>query len=68
MAMLDVLLQRSVIVTLAMLGAVLVMLGNYLRQKNTKPTVSNKLTLLGYAVTAISVLLFIVAGFRSAYV
>jgi hypothetical protein len=70
--------QRPVVITLAIFGALLVMAGSLTQKRtgdqsgaarrstdNRVRPLSRRLTTFGYAITAASVLLFIIAGFVS---
>lgn len=63
------LLQRNVIVGLAVGGGVIAMIGSYLLRKNTRinPKLARFILRSGYAISWSSVALFIVAGFLSGY-
>ena len=61
--LLDAVVKREVVIGLALAGAGLATIGSL--QKNRSPAVSRVLIYLGYAVTGASILIFIVAGFRS---
>ena len=67
MASLGFLLDRSVIVALAFIGAAIAMLGSLLlhRTSGRYRRAGRLLLWSGYAVTGASVLLFIIAGFMS---
>lgn len=67
MAISDVLLDRSTIVALAIAGAGISMLANALlhRCSGTRDRTARRLLRAGYAITGVSVLLFIIAGFMS---
>jgi hypothetical protein len=58
----DQLLQREVVVTLAVIGAAAATLGAWLRGRGTSPAVGLAVYWGGYAITGISVALFILAG------
>lgn len=60
-----VLLQREVIIALALVGAVIATIGSVLvhRKKPAPPPHARLVLRLGYALTFVSVGLFIVAGF-----
>jgi hypothetical protein len=62
--LLDAVVKREVVIGLALAGAGLAMIGS-LQKTRGSPAVSRALIYLGYAVTGASVLIFIVAGFRS---
>lgn len=61
--MLDALLRREVVIGLAIAGAVLVMLASALAAR-LGPQRSAWLNRAGYAITTVSVVIFIVIGFR----
>ena len=71
MTLLAFLTARPTIIGLAVLGALLATAGNVLLRGDaaTKPAVgpvlARRLLWLGYAITAVSIVLFIVAGFLS---
>jgi hypothetical protein len=69
MELLDALLQRSVIVVLAISGACIATLGGYLMRERSKSNrrIARRILRAGYALAWFSIALFIVAGFRSAY-
>jgi hypothetical protein len=58
-------LQRNVIITLAIIGGVVATLGNFLVQKkpNSIPRTSRLILKSGYTITWTSIALFIAAGF-----
>ena len=58
-------LQRNVIITLAIVGGVVATLGNFLVQKepNNIPRFSRLILKSGYTITWSSIALFIAAGF-----
>ncbi len=58
-------LQRNVIITLAIIGGVIATIGNYMVQKkpNTIPRFSKLILKSGYTLTWTSVALFIATGF-----
>ena len=58
-------LQRNVIITLAIIGGVIATIGNYMVQKkpNTIPGFSKLILKSGYTLTWTSVALFIATGF-----
>jgi hypothetical protein len=62
--LLDAVTKREVVVGLAVVGAGLATLGSMQRARVALPR-SRILVYLGYAISGVSVLLFIVAGFRS---
>ena len=65
MELLAALLQRNVIIALAIAGAVVATLGNVLVQKksSTVPRYGRLILKSGYAITWTSVILFIASGF-----
>ncbi len=65
MDFLALLMQRDVIIILAIIGGVIATFGNFLVQKkqNARPRLSKLILKSGYAVTWTSVALFIAAGF-----
>ena len=65
MEFLALILQRNVIISLAIIGAVIVTLGNFLVQKkpNTIPRFSKLILKSGYTITWTSIALFIATGF-----
>ena len=65
MEFLTPILQRNVIITLAIIGGVTATLGNFLVQKkpNNIPRFSKLILKSGYIITWTSVALFIAAGF-----
>lgn len=69
MELVDLLLQRRIIITLAVIGAAIATLGSYLGREasRTDPRRARLILRLGYGITWTSVALFIVAGFMSAY-
>ena len=69
MEQLAFLIERELIVGLAILGGLVSFAGSWLlRRREGEPRRSARLVLhAGYAVTGLSVALFIVAGFASAY-
>jgi len=67
MPLIDAILQRPVIIALAIIGASIATLGSYHKARHGDTTRSQRLIVVGYAVTALSVVVFIVAGFRSAW-
>ncbi len=70
MELLDALLQRSLIVTLAIAGACIATLGSFLggRLQRIDPRLPRLVIRTGYALAWSSVVLFVIAGFRAAYV
>jgi len=66
--LLDSVIQRPVIIALAITGALLATFGSYTKTRDGDTGKSRRLIILGYAITALSMVLFIIAGFRSAYV
>ena len=69
MSALDFLLQREVIVTLAIGGAVIATIGNYMLRSpsSNSPGTGRFLLRLGYAISFSSIAFFIIAGFMSGY-
>jgi len=67
MPLIDAILQRPVIIALAILGASIATFGSYHKARYGDTPRSQRLIVVGYAITAISVVVFIVAGFRSAW-
>jgi hypothetical protein len=69
MDILDAVLERSTIIALAVVGAIIATLGSYLlRDKSTVDRRTARLVLrIGYGIAWLSVALFIVAGFWSGY-
>lgn len=65
MGMLDLLTSRPVVVTLAIAGGLIAMLGSYLMREGSKiPEPKAKLVLRsGYAISWASIVAFIIAGF-----
>lgn len=65
MDILTLLLQRPVIITLALTGAAIATLGNVTLRKSTKVghKTARLITRVGYGISWISVALFIAAGF-----
>lgn len=65
MGMLDLLTSRPVVVTLAIIGGLIAMLGSYLMREGSKiPEDKAKLVLRsGYAISWASIVAFIIAGF-----
>lgn len=65
MEFLALLLQRNVIIALAITGAVIATLGSYLVKKKSRgePKIARLIMKSGYAITWTSVALFIAAGF-----
>lgn len=60
--MLEHLLQREVVIALAVAGAILATLGYWMQQKSLAPPLGRMLYLGGYGISGASVLLFILAG------
>ena len=69
MELLDSFLQRSVIISLAVVGAIIATLGSYLMRKSSGANrrFARILVRTGYGIAWLSVAIFIVAGFRSGY-
>ncbi|MDA0306498.1 MAG: hypothetical protein O3B76_09485 [Proteobacteria bacterium] len=59
------LLQRKIIIALAIIGAVIATAGNFLAKKESRvdPKVARLILKTGYAITWASIALFIAAGF-----
>lgn len=57
--------QRPVVIVLAITGALLVTAGSYMAKPDKPTKASRSLTVVGYVLTVLSVLLFIIAGFMS---
>ena len=68
MELLDAVLQRSVVIALAIIGAVLATLGSVMLRKGSQvnPRIGRFVLRLGYTVAWASVALFIAIGFRGA--
>jgi hypothetical protein len=66
-AVLDLLARREIVVGLALFGAVLATVGAYARGRaqGARKSWAERLVYAGYGLTAASILLFIVAGFRT---
>ena len=66
MEFLDPLLQRNVIIGLAVSGGLVALLGSFLlrKQASVDPRTARFVLRAGYALTWLSVALFIVRGFR----
>ena len=66
MEFLDLLLQRKVIIALAVGGGIVALIGSYLLRKKTAvdPKVARFVLRAGYAISWFSVALFIIVGFR----
>jgi hypothetical protein len=62
--LLDAVTKREVVVGLAVAGGCLAAVGS-IRQIRIAPSLSRAAIYLGYAMSGVSILLFIVAGFRS---
>ena len=70
MSAMDFLLQREVIITLAIGGAVIATVGNYLLRgasSTVPPDTARFILRLGYGISFSSIAFFIVAGFMSGY-
>ena len=67
MELLDAILQRPVVIALAVVGAVVATLGGYLLRSGSRvnPRLARLTLRTGYAVTWTSIAIFIVMGFRS---
>jgi hypothetical protein len=66
---LDVLVQREVFIALAVSGALVATAGGYLLRKNSdfNPATARFILRSGYAISWLSVAIFIAAGFRSGW-
>jgi hypothetical protein len=66
MDLLDAILQRWVVILLAVTGGITATVGSLLQRKGVlvNPRLAKLVTRLGYAITWISVGIFIVMGFR----
>lgn len=60
---LTLLTQRPVIIVLAITGAILVTAGSYMGKPGEQSPTARRISILGYVITGLSVVLFIVAGF-----
>ena len=58
----EYLLQREVVIALAVIGAAAATLGVWLRQRGTAPGVAQAVYWGGYTITGVSIALFIIAG------
>lgn len=69
MELLDEILDRRIIIALAIVGAAVATLGSYLMRERSKvsPQTARLILRIGYAIAWLSVAIFIFAGFRSAY-
>lgn len=69
MALLDWLLQREVVVTLAIVGALIATAGSYFvnRASTGDPRLAKIILKTGYGITFASIGLFIIAGFRAGW-
>lgn len=65
--LLDALTRREVVVGLAIAGAAVSTIGSLARRRSveTRTGLAGALVYAGYAITSVSVFLFIAAGFRS---
>jgi hypothetical protein len=65
MANLGILLDRTTIIALAFAGAAVAMIGSFLLRRPSRrgPLAARLVLSIGYAITVVSVVLFIVAGF-----
>ena len=62
----DIVFSRPVVIALAILGAVASTLATFLQSRNViAPTRARQLNVAGYGCMALSMVLFIIAGFRS---
>lgn len=66
---LDFLLQREVVIGLAITGAIIATIGGYLQRKNStdNPNTARFITRTGYAISWASVAIFIAVGFLSGW-
>ena len=66
---LDFLLQREVVIGLAIAGAIIATIGGYLQRKNStgNPHTARFITRTGYAISWASVAIFIAVGFVSGW-
>lgn len=69
MELVDEILDRRVIIALAVLGAIVATLGSYLMREGSRvgPAHARMLLRIGYGIAWLSVAIFIIAGFRSAW-
>ena len=69
MEILDALLERRIIISLAIAGALVATLGSYLLRDSSgvEPRTARRVLRAGYGLAWLSVALFIAAGFRSGY-
>lgn len=64
--MLDLITQRSIVIGLAIVGALVVTVVNWLvRSGKLEANQARVYTRTGYLITGLSVVLFIIAGFRA---
>ena len=66
MELLDAVLQRSVVIALAIIGAIIATVGSVLLRKGSRinPRTGRFVLRLGYALAWVSVGIFVVMGFR----
>jgi hypothetical protein len=64
---LDSLFQRNVIIVLAVAGAIIATVGSYLQRSASRlpQKAARRVTQCGYTLAWLSVIFFIIAGFRS---
>ena len=69
MALISSFIERDTIVLLAIFGGIITTIGSYMVHQKTKPRsqFAHLILRLGYGLTFVSVTLFIVAGFATAY-
>ena len=69
MELLDAIFNRRIIIALAIAGAIIATLGSYLMRAGSKvrPERARMILRIGYGIAWLSVAIFIVAGFRSAW-
>jgi len=65
MELLDLVIQRPVVITLAIVGAAVATLGSVLLRKSSRvdPKTARLILRLGYGISGASIAIFIVAGF-----
>ena len=69
MGLISFFLERDTIVVLAICGGIIATIGSYMVHQKTKPRskFAHLILRVGYGLTFVSVTLFIVAGFATAY-
>ena len=69
MKILEFLLAREAMIAFAICGAVIATIGSYLQRENSKtnPKTARFVTRTGYAISWVSVAIFIAAGFLSGW-